>query len=129
MKTNMTTNGVTLSLQPTAQVRLKQVALQIALGMEYMHSKFFVHRDLATRNVLVSEYGICKIADFGLTRHMHMKKNKDEVSQDEPYYKIVDQLTLPIPWLSPEVMSTEEFSEYSDVWAFGITLIEVYKLG
>jgi serine/threonine protein kinase len=62
MKTNMTTNGVTRPLQPTAQVRFQQLALQIALGMEYMHSKFFVHRDLATRNVLVSEYGICKIA-------------------------------------------------------------------
>ena len=58
-----------------------------------------------------------------------MKTSKDEVAHDEPYYKIVDHLALPVPWLSPEVMLTDEFSEYSDVWAFGVTLIEVYKLG
>jgi len=44
---------------------------QISLGMEYLHSKKVLHRDLAARNILVDEYDIVKLADFGLARNIH----------------------------------------------------------
>ena len=44
---------------------LVSMAADVASGMEYLASKFFIHRDLATRNCLVGQNHIVKIADFG----------------------------------------------------------------
>lgn len=46
-------------------------AYQIAMGMEYLHSKTILHRDLAARNILVDDFDSIKIADFGLARNIH----------------------------------------------------------
>ena len=41
---------------------------QVSTGMNYLHEKQIVHRDLALRNILIVSKHACKISDFGLSR-------------------------------------------------------------
>ena len=93
------------------------MASQIASAMQYLAQQKFVHRDLATRNCLVGENFTIKVADLGV--------NLDHYQSH--YYKIRDNRLLPIRWMATECFDGK-FSEKSDIWAFGITLWELFTL-
>lgn len=104
--------------QVTPAVRIR-IGAHITDGMAFLGAHRFVHRDLAARNVLVGAGNVFKVADFGLSRGTTGSDN---------YYRSANGV-FPIRWTSPEAMIEHRFTAASDVWSFGITMIEVYQDG
>ncbi|CAF0718876.1 unnamed protein product [Adineta steineri] len=95
---------------------------QITLAMSYLEKKFLIHRDLASRNILVFNKSLVKLSDFGLSRLCCSETN---------YYKTSwkDTLRLPIAWMSPEAINFLRFTTASDMFSFGVCMWECFTYG
>lgn len=89
---------------------------EAAEGMNYLHKQKCIHRDIAARNVLLTEKYRVKISDFGMS--------SDRLAvQDDKLEKV------PIKWLAPETMQEKIYSDKTDIWSFGVLMWEVYADG
>ncbi|CAB3400601.1 unnamed protein product [Caenorhabditis bovis] len=99
---------------------LLRFAIEIAQGMEHIHEKGFVHRDLATRNCMLDDNFSVKIADFGLCRPLN-----EGTHLYEPNNMFRN---LPIKWMPPEI-EHQLFGYSTDVWSYGVLLWELFTRG
>jgi len=114
---------------PLSSAERLDIVAQMAGAMAYVSSRGFVHRDVATRNFLVSEsksstwstVTCVKLSDFVLALKV--------TSPDGVCRRADSDEALPVRWLAPESLADGRFSMASDVWAFGVAFWEVFAHG
>lgn len=91
---------------------MKQVASATALA----HSMGIVHRDLKPQNILVTDSGIVKIADFGIASIQSLS----QVTQ-------TDTIMGSLHYLAPEIARGEKATPQSDIYALGVLFYELLR--
>ena len=103
-------------------------------GMQYMHSRSVIHRDLKSPNVLLATDSVLKISDFGTCRHDFGRSTKMSVIGTCAWVRATHRHTSRVQstvtadhalQMAPEMIRHEPCSSRVDVWSFGVVLWEL----
>ncbi|KAK9141016.1 hypothetical protein Scep_010697 [Stephania cephalantha] len=106
-----------LGITPLTWKQRVSIALDVARGVEYLHSlaqQSFIHRDLKPSNILLGDDMRAKVADFGLVKNAPDGK-----------YSVETRLAGTFGYLAPEYAATGRVTTKVDVYAFGVVLMEM----
>ncbi|CAN4116610.1 unnamed protein product [Withania somnifera] len=92
--------------------KLIALAMDIAHGMQYIHSLGIIHRDLKPENILIDENFHLKIADFG-------------IACEEAYCDLLADDPGTYRWMAPEMIKRKSYGRKVDVYGFGLILWEM----
>ncbi|KAL7753359.1 hypothetical protein RI367_001134 [Sorochytrium milnesiophthora] len=96
-----------------SEERVRLYTAEILLGLNYLHSKGIVYRDLKLENLLLDDDGHIKITDFGLC--------KEGIGQDD----VTSTFCGTPEYLAPEILEEENYGKAVDWWALGIVTYEM----
>uniref|UniRef100_A0A672IMC3 Mitogen-activated protein kinase kinase kinase kinase 5 n=1 Tax=Salarias fasciatus TaxID=181472 RepID=A0A672IMC3_SALFA len=104
---------------PLSELQIAYVSRETLQGLGYLHSKGKMHRDIKGANILLTDNGDVKLADFGVAAKITATIAKRKSFIGTPY------------WMAPEVAAVEKnggYNQLCDIWAVGITSIELAEL-
>ncbi|GJE90806.1 Pkinase-domain-containing protein [Phanerochaete sordida] len=91
---------------------------QILLGLNYLHSRDIIHRDIKGANMLVDNKGGIKISDFGIS-----KKVEDNLMPGTRAHR--PSLQGSVFWMAPEVVKQTAYTQKADIWSIGCLIVEM----
>ncbi|KAK1776861.1 protein kinase [Copromyces sp. CBS 386.78] len=94
----------------------KHLALQLFEGLDYLHTRGVLHRDIKAANILVSNEGVLKLADFGLARFYAKHHQLDYTNR-----------VITIWYRSPELLLGEtQYGPAVDIWSAACVMMEIF---
>ena len=96
-----------------SEEKIMQYFYQICRGLQYIHSKNIIHRDIKSQNIFLMKNGKIKIGDFGIAKALTNTKNNATTIIGTPYY------------FSPEIINGEPYNYKTDIWSLGVVLYEM----
>ena len=96
-----------------SEEKIMQYFYQICRGLQYIHSKNIIHRDIKSQNIFLMKNGKIKIGDFGIAKALTNTKSNATTIIGTPYY------------FSPEIINGEPYNYKTDIWSLGVVLYEM----